>query len=78
MITGPLLILKPYHSQTSVLVITIRIMERLRSPTLFVRQECQTCGTNVTQVRKDPTYPMKLVRLEGWEGGVLLMVNGEW
>jgi hypothetical protein len=66
-ITGPLLILTPYQSHTNVLVITISIIARLRSPTLCDFHECHTCGTNVTQVRNDPTYPIRLVRLDGLE-----------
>ena len=56
-ITGPMLLATPYTIQTRVLVKTIRIMVKLRSPTLFVFQALYTCGKKVMALKKLPKQP---------------------
>ncbi len=55
----------PYTSHTRVLVTTIKIIQILRSPTLFDCQDLYTCGMKVMEVRKDPKYPMYSTMLAG-------------
>ena len=57
-ITGPLLMANAYTSHTIALVITIAIIQLLRSPTLLDCHDLYTCGTKVMAVRKDPKYPI--------------------
>jgi hypothetical protein len=53
-ITGPLLMANAYTNQTIVLVRTIKIIQILRSPTLFDCQDLYTCGKKVIEVKNDP------------------------
>jgi hypothetical protein len=45
----------------------------LRSPTLWLSQLLITCGINVMQVKKEPKYPIRLVRFVGLE--VVLIIK---
>jgi hypothetical protein len=61
-ITGPMFLATPYTIHTRVLVNTIRIIDRLRSPTLLVFQALYTCGKKVMALRKLPKYPTNSIQ----------------
>ena len=67
MITGHKLSATPYTSHTIVLMNTISIIIKLKSPALRVFQVLYTCGKNVTLLRNAPSRPAPSVQFMAFE-----------
>ena len=60
--TGNAPLPKPYTSHTIVLNVIITIIDKFRSPTLFVFHACSTCGINVMLLNAEPMRPVTSIQ----------------